>query len=340
MGIYNGDEEDIGVDPVDASHAGGYTAVEDVELTAVADIDEVALDRFGSAWNVPEEDRYTDHEMMLTSEDPDIVSVCTPSILHCEHVEDAARLGDLDVIWCEKPIACSVSDAESMVEICDEEDVELVINHSQRFIRQNQSVKAAVDDGLIGDIESVTAGSSMELLRVGTHVVDYVVHLMDGRANTVAGHVTGENQAAEHLTSDHVDDAGAGGFVVLEDGTFVTFDGTGRRGVSTFHYRINGADGRLVNAEDGWRYWAATDDGHEERDPPTDRYEDDHEQSFANAVTHIVDLIEGRTENRSPGWQACHTLEILVGFYIADSTGGRVSVPLDRPLKDVTVTSW
>jgi predicted dehydrogenase len=340
MGIYNGDEEDIGADPVDASHAGGYAAVRDVELTAIADIDEAALDRFGSAWNVPEENRYTDHEVMLESEDLDIVSVCTPSMLHREHVEDAAQLGDPDVVWCEKPIACSVSDAESMVETCDEAGVELLINHSQRFTRQNQAVKAAVDDRLIGEVQSVTAGSPMALLRVGTHVVDYIVHLTDGRAVTVAGHVTGENQAAEHLTSDHIDDAGAGGFVVLNDGTFVTFDGTGQRDVSTFHYRINGTDGRLVSAEDGWRYWAATDDGHEERSPPTNGYEDDHEQSFVNAVTHAVDLIEGRVENCSPGWQACHTLEILVGFYVSDSTDGRVSVPLDRPLKDATVTSW
>jgi len=340
MGIYDGEEEDIGGDPVDASHAGGYGAVDDVELVAVADIDEAALERFGVAWEIPEECRYTDHEAMLEFQDLDVLSVCTPSMLHRDHVEDAARFGDLEVVWCEKPIACSVSDAESMAETCDEEGVELVINHSQRFSRQNQAVKAAVDDGLVGEVRSVTCGSPMELLRVGTHVVDYVVYLLDGRAETVAGHVTGENQAAEHLTSDHVDDAGTGGFVVLDDGTFVTFDGTTRRDVSTFHYRINGTDGRLVSAEDGWRYWAVTDEGYEERDPPTGDHEDGHEQSFVNAVTHAVDLIEGRDENRSPGRQACHTLEILVGFYASDHTYGRVSVPLDRPLKDVTVTSW
>lgn len=340
MGIFNGDEEDIGADPVDASHAGGYTAVDDVELAAVADIDEAALDRFGRAWDIPEEDRYLDYETMLDAVDVDILSVCTPSMLHREHVEDAARMGDLDVIWCEKPIACSVADAESMVETCDEEGVELVINHSQRFTRQNQAVKAAVDDGLIGDVKSVTAGSSMELLRVGTHVVDYVVYLLDGRADTVAGYVTGENQAAESLTDADVDDAGAGGFTVFDDGTFLTFDGTVRRNVTPFHYRIHGSEGRLVNAEDGWRYWAATEDGHEERDPPTGGYQDDHEQSFVNAVEHAVDLIEGRAENVSPGREACHTLEILVGFYASDHTSGRVSVPLERPLKDLTISSW
>ena len=342
MGIYGGDEDDIGADPVDASHAGGYAAVDDVELVAIADIDPNALDRFGHAWEVPEEGRYTDYEAMFAAEDLDILSVCTPAIFHREHVVDAAEQSDVEAIWCEKPVACSVSGAEEMVKACEDADVELVINHSQRFYRQNQAVKAAIERGLVGDVQSVTIGSSMELLRVGTHIVDLVVYLLDARAETVAGYVTGENQAAVDLTDRQVDDAGAGGFFVTDDGTFVSFDGTASREVGTFHCRLNGTEGRLVDAEDSWRYWEGTGerDGHIEREPPTEGYTDDHKRAFVTAVEHVVDLIEGRATNVSPGWQACHTLEILVGLYASDTTGGRASVPLDRPLRDVTVTSW
>lgn len=340
MGIYDGSADDIGDDPEPASHAGGYAAAEDVELVAVADVDESALDRFGRAWDVPPERQFLGHEAMLEATDLDVVSVCTPSMLHREHVEDVATLGDPDVIWCEKPVACSVGDAEAMVETCDEAGVELLVNHSWRFRRQNQAVKAAIDDGVVGEVQSVVAGSPMELLRVGTHVVDFVVYLLDARAELVAGHVTGENQAAEHLTDRPVDDAAAGGFAVLDDGTFLTYDGTTRRSAGTFHHRVTGSDGRLVSAEDGWRHWVPTDDGHAERDPPTDGYDDDHERTFVNAAAHAVDLVEGTAENVSPGWQAAQTLEILVGFYASDHTGGRVSVPLKRPLKDLTVTSW
>jgi predicted dehydrogenase len=340
MGIYDGSAEDIDDDPEPASHAGGYAACGDIDLVAVADIDEDALDRFGRAWDIPDERRYLGHEAMLDDEDLDVISVCTPSTLHRSHVEDVARLADPEVIWCEKPIACSVGDAESMVDTCDAAGVDLVVNHSWRFRRQSDAVKQAIDDGLVGEVQSVVCGSPMELLRVGTHVVDFAVYLLDGRAATVAGHVTGENQAAEHLTDEAIDDAAAGGFAVFQDGTFLTYDGTPRRDETRFFHRITGSDGRLVDAEDGWRYWAATDDGHEERDPPTGEFDDDHEQSFANAASHLVDLIEGRTENRSPGRQAVHTMEILVGFYASDMTGGRASVPLDRPLKDLTITSW
>ena len=340
MGIYDGSEDDIGDDPEPASHAGGYDRNEDVDLVAVADIDEDALDRFGRAWGIPEDGRYLGHEAMLEATDLDIVSVCTPSMLHREHVEDVATAGDPDVIWCEKPVACSVTDAESMVETCDSERVELVVNHSQRFLRQNQAVREAVRDGLVGEVQSMTSGSPMELLRVGTHVVDFSLYLLDARAELVAGHVTGANQAAEHLTDDNVDDAATGGFFTLDTGTFVTYDGTARRDVSMFHHRINGTEGRLVRAEDGWRYWDSSGGDHEEKEPPTGDHDDSHRQSFDNAVAHAVDLVEGRAENVSSGADATETIEVLVGFYASHYTGGRVSVPLDRPLKDVTITSW
>ena len=63
------DEADIGRKKVRASHAGGYSATEGVELVAIADVDEAKLDRFGEAWEIPPDRRYVGHEAML-AEDP------------------------------------------------------------------------------------------------------------------------------------------------------------------------------------------------------------------------------------------------------------------------------
>jgi hypothetical protein len=54
----------------------------------------------------------------------------------------------------------------------------------------------------------------------------------------------------------------------------------------------------------------------------------------------VVDLLDGEAENRSTGEDATRSLEIIVGFYLSHYTGGWVDVPLDRPLRDVTITSW
>ncbi|WP_123539174.1 Gfo/Idh/MocA family protein [Halosimplex salinum] len=345
------DEEDIGRKKFTASHAGGYEATDEIELVAVADVDEEKLDRFGEAWDLPPDRRYVGHEAMLESEDLDAVSVCTPSYLHHGHVVDAARsAADPDVIWCEKPIAASVTDAEEMVAVCDETDTELLVNHSFRFTEKQRRLRELVrDEGILGDVHSISTQFRMELLRNSTHLLDMLVDFLDARAERVSGYITGENEAVDSLDAgEHVDDAGGGGFVVMDDGTFVTVDCTVPRADSSMTLQFVGNEGKLyLNNDDGeWRYWRLEDGDHVEEDlaeygiEGAWTWEDDYERAFPNAARHIEALLDGTAENRSTGREATRSLEIIVGFYVSHYTGGQVSVPFDRPLRDVEITSW
>jgi predicted dehydrogenase len=175
LGMHDADA--IGKERIRASHAGGYDEAEGVELVAVADVDEGKLDRFGEAWDVPPERRYVGHEPMLAAEDLDVVSVCTPSFLHAEHVIDAARSDAApDAIWCEKPIASQVTAAERMIAVCAEEDTELVVNHSFRFTDKLRRLHQLVrQEEIFGDVHSVSSQFRMELLRKSTHLLDTLV---------------------------------------------------------------------------------------------------------------------------------------------------------------------
>jgi predicted dehydrogenase len=341
------DEDKIGREKVDASHAGGYRAAEDVELVAIADIDRDKIDRFGTAWDIPEEHRYTDHTEMLAAEDLDIVSVCTPSYLHHDHVVDAAQSpSDPAAIWCEKPIASSVTDANEMIAVCDETDTELVVNHSFRFTEKLQQLRTLFEDGLIGDVKSVTAQFRRELLRNSTHLLDTLVYLLDARAATVSGFINGENDAVDALEGREVDDSGGGGMVILDDGTFATLDCTPARDISSMTFQFLGTEGKVyLNNDDGeWRYWTLEDGTHVESELPgidgAWTWEEDYRSAFATAAQHVVDVVAGRAENNSTGVDATRSLEIIVAFYISHYTGSHVSIPLDRPLRDVTITSW
>ncbi|WP_459191400.1 Gfo/Idh/MocA family protein [Halosimplex sp. J119] len=345
------DEEDIGEKKFTASHAGGYEAAEDIELVAVADVDEEKLDRFGDAWDIPDEGRYVGHEAMLEAEDLDVVSVCTPSYLHHGPVLDAARsAADPSAIWCEKPIASSVSDANEMVEVCDETETELVVNHSFRFTeKQCRLAELVREEDLLGEVHSVSMQFRMELLRNSTHLLDTLVQLLDARAERVAGHITGENEAVDSLEAgETVDDAGGGGFVVMDDGSFATVDCTVPREDSSMTMQFVGSEGKLyLNNDDGeWRYWRLEDGDHVEVDlaeygiEGAWTWDDDYERAFPNAARHIQNILDGEAENRSSGRVATRSLEIIVGFYLSHYTGGQVSIPLDRPLRDVEITSW
>jgi predicted dehydrogenase len=344
------EEEEIGQSKIQASHAGGFAAQDEIELVAVADINEEKLDRFGQAWEIPESQRYVGHETMLDTADLDIISVCSPSYLHHEHVVDAATsAANPDLIWCEKPIASQVSAAEEMISVCAETETELLVNHSFRFTDKQRALRRLVqEEDILGEIQSVSTQFRMELLRNSTHLLDTLVYLLDARAESVAGHITGENEAVTSLgASQTVDDAGGGGFVVMDNGTFVTVDCTIPRKQSSMMISIIGSNGKLyLNNDDGeWRYWRLTDDGtHVEKElsgiEDAWTWEHDYKWAFANAASHIVDVLDGTAKNESPGEAAIRSLEIIIAFYLSDHTGGQIDVPLARPLRDVRVTSW
>ncbi len=339
---------EVGEERVRASHAGGYREADGVELAAVADVDREQLDAFGEAWDVPDERRYLDHLAMLEAESLDVVSVATPTFLHRDHVVDAVERSDVGVVWCEKPIASSVTQAEEMVAACDDAGVELVVNHTLRFTDKLARLRELIQrDGLLGDVRAVHARFRMELMRNSTHLLDTLVYLLDARAERVAGYVTGENEAVDALDADvEVDDAGGGGLVTMDDGTFVTVDCTAPREISSMQYDLVGTGGKLyLNNDDGeWRYWRLEDGAHVEADLPGIEgawtWDDDYEDGFPNAARHVVDLLDGEVDNASTGEDATRSLEIIVAFYVSQYAGARVDLPLERPLRDVRITSW
>ncbi len=163
----------------------------------------------------------------------------------------------------------------------------------------------------------------------------------------MSGYINGENDAVDSLGGDReVDDAGGGGMVVMDNGTFVTIDCTVAREISTMALQFVGTKGKLLlNNDDGeWRYWRLDAGEHiEEPLPEIDgawTWESDYTSAFSNAAAHVVDLLDGGSDNRSPGVEAAQSVEIIVGLYLSHFTGSHVSLPLDRPLRDVTITSW
>ena len=340
-------EEEIGQRRFRASHAGGYAAADGIELVAVADIDADTLATFGEAWGIPADRRYTDHTAMLAAEDLDAVSVATPSYLHHDHVVDAAESdADPGVIWCEKPIAASVAQAREMTDVCRATDTALVVNHSFRFTEDIQQLAQLFDDGFLGTVRSVSLSFRRELMRNATHILDLLVYFLDAEPRRVSGYLNGENDAVEALQGSPVDDQGGGGHLVTADGTFVTVDCTLARDISAMTLSFIGTAGKLrIGIDDqDWRYWTLTEDGHVEASlPDIDgdwSWNEDYRDSFPNAATHVVDLLDGGATNRSPGTEATRSLAVIVALFISEYTGGHVDLPLDGPLEDVTVTSW
>ncbi len=107
------------------SHRVIYQQCARTELVALCDID---------LWKIPwGYQEYTDYMDMVTNEKLDIVSVCTPPETHCQIVCDIAPF--VKGIYCEKPIATTLEDADKMIEVCRKHNVVLQVNHQRRFYK-------------------------------------------------------------------------------------------------------------------------------------------------------------------------------------------------------------
>jgi len=98
---------------------------------------------------------YTDYAEMLTKENIDLVSICTPSGLHPEHVVQAARAGKHALS--EKPAGIKVADVDRAIQACDEAGVKYFVVKQNRFNRTVQMLKIALDAGRFGRIYMIAS---------------------------------------------------------------------------------------------------------------------------------------------------------------------------------------
>lgn len=124
----------IGVEAPD-NHALAYHENPDISLRMFCDIDiskaYATREKYPYVGNVI--DDYMSFFKMSTKPQLDIVSVCTPPETHRQIVCDIAPY--VKAIYCEKPIALTLEDADKMIEVCNRNAVFLQVNHQRNFMK-------------------------------------------------------------------------------------------------------------------------------------------------------------------------------------------------------------
>ena len=139
----------IGNGFIGSEHRNAYSQMKEegsrVELVAICDIRKERLtDEFNIGARV-----YTSVDEMLAAEtELDYVDICLPTYLHAEYACKCMRAG-LNVL-CEKPMALTVKDAQSMLDCAKETGKRLMIAHSSRFLNQHQTLRKFVEEGRFG----------------------------------------------------------------------------------------------------------------------------------------------------------------------------------------------
>jgi predicted dehydrogenase len=155
------------------SHAAGYAAVEDVELTAFADPDQAKVHSLQKRYGVPR--GYADYREMIETERPDIVSVATPATLHAEMVVFAAEHG-ARAIYCEKALCCSLAEADAMAAAVAAHGVKFSTGTLRRWHPGMEQVRRMVEDGRLGQLNSVITYSVGSVLHSASHFFDLMLY--------------------------------------------------------------------------------------------------------------------------------------------------------------------
>ena len=316
----------VGCGHIARVHAGGYRATGGVNLVAAADIVPEALGTFGEEWGV--EGRYTDYAEMLAQEKLDILSVCTRNHQHVEPTLAAAEAG-VRAIFCEKPMAMNLGEADRMVGACERAGVKLTVDHTMRFEANYVHIKERIEQGAIGELLSVEVraiGDLGELTHNATHSFDTLC-MFGGEPEWMFAHLERDverNQEREDLFALVGFANGVRGKLTYGGYTNYRYEG----------FVWEGTEGRIeAKAGNGWlpqvRYWTHDQPGETEfRDgTPIPTQEND---PWEAAIGEVVAGLDENRESISDGCAGRRALSMTMAAYESRRQGGvRIQFPYD-----------
>jgi predicted dehydrogenase len=182
----------IGTGTIAQSHIQAYKKDPDAELYALCDIDAALLQKRGEEHGVTR--LYTDYRELLALPEINAVSVCAWNSMHAPLAIAALNAGKH--VLCEKPMAMSAEEAESMLKAERQSGKLLMIGFVRRFGNDCVILKELIDKGELGDIYYIKASylrrhgnpggwfgdksrsGGGPLIDLGVHVIDMTRYLM------------------------------------------------------------------------------------------------------------------------------------------------------------------
>ncbi|HOL50212.1 MAG TPA: Gfo/Idh/MocA family oxidoreductase [bacterium] len=110
------------------AHLQYYSQMPDVEIVGAMDVNSDVLKQVSEKFGVK---TFSSVGELLDATAPDGVSICTPPATHLKLTQIFAKKGIH--ILCEKPMAPRVSDCEKMIDVCERNNVFLMLGFKKRF---------------------------------------------------------------------------------------------------------------------------------------------------------------------------------------------------------------
>jgi len=230
----------MGCGRMSRGHAAAFKALE-IPIVAAADISEEALTKARESYGA--EHTYKDYRKMLDEVKPDLVSVVTAELLHCEMVVAAAESGVKGVI-CEKPMAMNLAEGQQMIDACRASGTKLTVSHQRYYSPQYSRARELIAQGTIGKVRFIEAfGMAPSIHTDGTHTIHMLMSLIgDPKVRHLIGQIDGNS---DYQYFGHRCDHGGNAFLNFENDCYAHL---------TWGLHTNGQQERLHPLWDFQRY--------------------------------------------------------------------------------------
>jgi predicted dehydrogenase len=315
------------VEDLDGTHVMSLRHHDRIDLVAGSSRDEGRRQRFHTRFDVPV---FAGWRQLLRDAAPlDVVHVATYTSVHAEMTHAALEAG-ARVIYCEKPIAATVDEAQGMVEACQAAGALLVINHNMRFHPSFRRLRDLIATGGLGTLASTSAQwPTGRLGNVGTHMIDAIQMVTGLSVTGVTG--TLDRSGRPDCRGENFRDPGGWGTLRLDRDLPPGSEGpagdlhcvidAADYGATPMRLRFHGTEGHAICRG---REVTVVRGAHAETWP--NQFPD---SGMDRAVNEAVHWLDGGGDFPYDAGEAVRTLEAIIAFHVShERDGARVEVPL------------
>lgn len=257
---------------------------------------------------------------IAASDDIDGVIICTPTDTHADLIEQFCHAGK--AVFCEKPIDLDLKRVQDCLKVVEQTQGTLMVGFNRRFDPDFNQVKAAIDDGSVGNVEMVNIISRDPgappvdyIKRSGGIFRDMTIHDFDV-ARWLLGEEVDEVQAcASVLVDPEIGQAGD-----YDSANVILKTALGRQAVITNSRRATyGYDQRIeVHGSKGMaaaenhhesRVTVATNNGYQ-RPPLLNFFMERYMPAYEAEIRTFVSAIETGTEPKTTGYDGLMALAL------------------------------
>ena len=322
-----------------------YNNIENVEFIAVSDPDEEGREKAAAEAGALRS--YADYRDMLDKEDLDIVSVCPRwTVEHVDMVTACIEAGCH--VYSEKPMTATLADGDIIVSAAKANGKKVAVAHQAVYLPATHAIKQMLNDGKIGTIQAIYAsgkqdrrGGGEDMIVLGTHLFN-MMRFFVGDVDWMQSHVTNDGKevayGGHHEPTEPVGPVAGdciNSYFAFKSGVSGFFQsrrdqaGSGRYGMEivgsegTFSLRGDVANRLMV-----YPYPVLVPSNSDQEWEAIDL--DDTPFSSGNelAIRDLIDAIENDRKPISAAADALAALEMILGAYESQLSGGRVSFPI------------